>query len=295
VRALLVIAGVSVVVFIVTRLIGDPTDVILPLDATPAQHAALRHQLGLDHSVGVQFVDYFKEVVQGHFGDSFWQLRPALPLAIDHIWPTAVLAVTATFLSILFGVPTGFFAATRPGGAFDRAISGISVAALSIASFWLALMLILAFAVELHWLPTSGLGARNLILPAIAAAAAPAGRMTQIARSAMIEELGQPYIRAVRAKGLSTARTVIVHATRNALIPVVTFAGYEFAVLIGGGLIIVETIFTWPGLGYLTFEALNRRDFPLIQTCVLVIAVVVVITNFVVDALYTVIDPRIRT
>lgn len=295
IRAVLVLFGVSVAVFIVTHLIGDPVSVMLPLDATHAQYVALRHQLGLDRSLGAQFVSYFSDVIRGHFGDSFWQLRPALPLAVDHVWPTAILAVAATFLSLLFGIPAGFFAATRQGKLLDRVIGAISITSLSVASFWLALMLILGFAVELRWFPTSGFGARNLVLPAIAAAAAPFGRVTQIARAAMIEEIGQPYMRAVRAKGLSMSRAVVMHATRNALIPIVTFAGYEFAVLIGGGLIIVESIFSWPGLGYLTFQALDRRDFPLIQTCVLVIGCIVIITNFVVDTLYAVIDPRIRT
>jgi peptide/nickel transport system permease protein len=294
-RALLVVIGVSIVVFVVTHLIGDPVSVMLPLDATHEQYVALRHELGLDHSMGSQFVTYFSDVARGHFGDSLWQQRPALQLALSHIWPTAALAFSATLLSVMIGIPAGFFAAMRSGTAVDRVIGAVSIASVSIASFWLALMLILGFAVELRWLPTSGLGARNLVLPALAASAIPVGRLTQIARSAMIAELGQPYMRAVRAKGLSSTRAVVFHAARNALIPVVTLAGYEFAVLIGGGLIIIETIFSWPGLGYLTFQALDRRDFPLIQTCVLVIAVIVVLTNLLVDMLYSVIDPRIRT
>jgi peptide/nickel transport system permease protein len=294
-RSLLVVVGVSVAVFVVTHLIGDPVSVMLPLDATHEQYVALRHQLGLDHSLGYQFVQYFGEIARGHFGNSLWQQRPALGLAVSHIWPTAVLALSATLFSVVFGIPAGFLAAVRSGTAVDRAIGAVSIISVSIAGFWLALMLILGFAVELRWLPTSGLGAKNLVLPALAASAVPFGRMTQIARSAMIDELGRPYMRAARAKGMSTTRAVAFHATRNALIPVVTLAGYEFAVLIGGGLIIIETIFSWPGLGYLTFQALDRRDFPLIQTCVLLIAVIVVLTNLVVVMLYSVIDPRIRT
>ena len=260
VRAVLVLFGVSIAVFIVTHLIGDPVSVMLPLDATHAQYVALRHQLGLDRWLSAQFVSYFSDVVRGNFGDSFWQLRPALPLAIDHVWPTAVLAVAATFLSLLFGIPAGFFAATRQGALGSRDWSDLDHVALRCELLARA-HVILGFAVELRWFPTSGLGARNIVLPAIAAAAAPFGRVTQIARAAMIEEIGQPYMRAVRAKGLSMSRAVVMHATRNALIPIVTFAGYEFAVLIGGGLIIVESIFSWPGLGYLTFQALDRRDF----------------------------------
>jgi peptide/nickel transport system permease protein len=294
VRAVLVIVGVSVAVFIITHLIGDPVSVMLPLDATHVQYVALRHQLGLDHPLGVQFINYFSGFVRGHFGNSFTQLRPALPLAINHIWPTAVLAFTATVLSVVLGVPAGFLAAMKAGTALDRVTGALSVVSISIAGFWLALMLILVFAVDLRWLPTSGIGLRNLVLPAVTAAAVPFGRVTQIARAAMIDELDRPYMRAVRAKGLSSSRAVAVHATRNALIPIVTLTGYEFAVLLGGGLVIVETIFSWPGLGYLTYQALENRDFPLIQTCILVIAVLVVVTNLCVDMLYGVIDPRIR-
>jgi peptide/nickel transport system permease protein len=294
VHAVLVVVGVSIVVFIVTHLTGDPVKLMLPLDATPEQYAALSHQLGMDKPVFNQFLDYFGNVVHGDFGKSVWQTEPALNLAVSHVWPTVQLATAAIALSALFGVPAGFLAAVKMDTVIDRAVSALSILSVSIASFWLALMLILVFAVELHWFPTSGIGGRNLVLPAVAAAAQPFGRLVQVGRAAMIDELAQPYVRVARAKGLSTGRTVATHATRNALIPVVTLAGFEFASIVGAGLILIETIFNWPGIGYLTYQALIHRDFPLIQACIVVIAVIVVGVNLLIDLLYGLIDPRTR-
>jgi peptide/nickel transport system permease protein len=293
-HAFLVVVGVSVVVFIVTHLTGDPVKLMLPLDATPEQYAALSHQLGMDKPLLTQFVDYFGNVLHGDFGDSVWQSTPALNLALAHVWPTVELGVSAIALSVVLGVPAGFLAAVKMDTFVDRAVGAVSILSVSIASFWLALMLILVFAVELRWLPTSGIGTRNLVLPAVAAAAQPFGRLVQVGRAAMIDELGQPYVRFARAKGFSTSRTVVSHATRNALIPVVTLAGFEFAAIVGAGLILIETIFNWPGIGYLTYQALIHRDFPLIQACIVVIAVIVVVTNLLIDLLYGVIDPRTR-
>jgi peptide/nickel transport system permease protein len=294
-HAFLVIIGVSVVVFIVTHLIGDPIKLMLPLDATNEQYLALKHQFGLDQSTSDQFLHYFENAARGDFGTSIWQGEPAMRVAIHHVLPTIELAVAAITLSAFFGIQAGFLAALNVDTWIDRTVSAISIAAVSIASFWLALMLILVFAVQLHWLPTSGLGVRNLVLPAIAAAAHPFGRLIQVSRAAMIDELGQPYVRVARAKGLSRSSTVVLHATRNALIPVVTLAGFEFATIVGAGLILIETIFNWPGIGYLTYQALIHRDFPLIQACIIVIALLVVVTNILVDALYGVIDPRTRS
>jgi peptide/nickel transport system permease protein len=294
VHAVLVVVGVSVVVFIVTHLIGDPVNLMLPLDATHSQYQALSHQLGLDRSLGRQFVDYFGNILQGDFGTSFWQSRPALNVALDHVMPTIELGLTAILLSAVLGITAGFAAAVKPGGVVDRVVGTLSMLGVSIASFWLALVLIMLFSVRFHWFPTSGLGLRNIVLPAVAASAHPFGRLAQVARGAMIDELGQPYVRLARAKGLSTPQILAFHAARNALIPVVTLAAFEFASIVGAGLILIETIFNWPGIGYLTYQALNHRDFPLIQACIVVIAVVVVATNLVVDALYGIIDPRTR-
>ena len=294
VHAVLVVVGVSIVVFIVTHLIGDPVNLMLPLDATHSQYQALSHQLGLDQSLGRQFVNYFGNMLQGDFGTSFWQSQPALNVALGHVMPTIELGLAAIVLSAVFGVAAGFAAAVKPGGVVDRVVGALSMLGVSVASFWLALVLIMLFSVRLHWFPTSGIGLRNLVLPAVAASAQPFGRLAQLARGAMIDELGQPYVRLARAKGLSTPRILVFHAARNALIPVVTLAAFEFATIVGAGLILIETIFNWPGIGYLTYQALNHRDFPLIQACIVVIAVVVVATNLVVDALYGIIDPRTR-
>jgi peptide/nickel transport system permease protein len=292
VHALLVIIGVSVVVFTVTHFIGDPVHLMLPLDATPEQYVALKKQLGLDHPFFVLFANYFSDAARGDFGVSLWQSRPALGITLHHVLPTVWLASAAVIGSVVLGVPAGFIAAVKVDSAIDRALSFLAVASISVATFWLALMLILLFAVELHWFPTSGYGLKNVVLPALAAAALPFGRVMQLARAAMAEELGQPYVRAARARGLSTTRIVAAHAARNASIPVLAFVGFEYAALMGAGMIVIETIFNWPGVGYLTYQALQHRDFPLIQTCVLVIAVIVVFTNFAVDMLHRALDPR---
>lgn len=294
-QAFAAVVGASVVVFILTHLIGDPVRVMLPIDATQVQYVAMRHRLGLDHPLSVQLVNYFADVLRGHFGESIWQQRPAFELALDHVPPTAELAFAGILVSALLGIPAGFLAATHQGKMIDQIVNAWSIASISIANFWLALMLILVFSVELRWLPTSGGGFRGLILPTLAVAAAPFGRLAQMSRAAMIEELGRPYVLAARARGMSVHRAVLFHATRNALIPIVTLGGFEFAALFGGHLVIIETIFSRPGLGYLTYQALNHRDFPLIQACVFVIVMCVIFINFAVDIFYTVIDPRVRT
>jgi peptide/nickel transport system permease protein len=289
-----VLIGVTILVFVVTHMVGDPVSVMLPLNATPEQYDALRHEFGLDSSLGVQFVHYFGSILHGDFGLSYWQKRPALQLAIDHVLPTLELAATTLTLGAVVGVPAGFLAAIRPDGLLDRVLSALSIVSLSVAYFWVSLMLILVFAVELHWLPTSGHSLRGIVLPTVAASLYPFGHLVQISRAAMLEELARPYVVTARAKGLSTRETVLSHAARNALIPVVTMAGFEFGRMMAGTLVVIEIVFNWPGIGYLTYQALIQRDFPLIQTCILVIGVLVVATNLVVDLLYSVIDPRVR-
>jgi peptide/nickel transport system permease protein len=293
-RALLVVAGVAVVVFIVTHLVGDPARLVLPLDASHAQYVHMRHELGTDKPLSTQFFEYFSHVLRGNFGTSFWFQTPVLPLVLSRVPATLALGAAAVGLGIIFGVPAGFLAAIKADTAVDRFISSLSVLGVSIANFWLALILILVFAVQLRWLPTSGYGWRNLVLPALAAAAYPFGQLSQIARASMLEELEKPYMLAARARGLSVTAAVMTHATRNALIPIITIAGFEFGRVVAGFLIVIEIIFSWPGVGNLMFVALSHQDFPLIQACVLVIAVLVVVTNLSVDLLYSVIDPRLR-
>jgi peptide/nickel transport system permease protein len=294
-HSFIVILGVSVAVFIVTHLVGDPVSVMLPLNASPEQAAALRAELGVDRPLFTQFTDYFASLFQGDFGRSYWQRRPALDVALDHVMPTVYLAAATIGLGALLGIPAGFISAIKEGTFVDRALSTLSITGLSIAQFWLSLILILVFAVELGWLPTSGYSAKGLILPMLASATYPFGQLQQIARAAMLDELGRPYIVAARSKGLSMNETVVKHAARNALIPVVTMAGFEFGRIVAGFLVVIEIIFNWPGIGYLTYQALIQRDYPLIQACILIVAVLVVTINLLVDVLYRVIDPRVRT
>ena len=293
-RAVAVIFGVTVAVFIVTHLIGDPARLILPLDASHSQYLALREKLGENDSLLTQFWRFLSHAARGDFGQSLWQGTPALPLALRHVGATLALGGVAVGLGVLVGVPSGFIAALRAHSRIDKAVSGLSLLGVSVANFWLGLILILVFAVDLHWLPTSGYGARNLILPALAAAAYPFGQITQLSRAAMLEQLAQPYFVAARAKGLSRAEALALHAARNAMIPVITVAGYEFGRIVAGFVVVIETLFAWPGLGRLTFDALTRHDFPLIQACIFVMAVLVVAINLVVDVLYRLIDPRVK-
>jgi peptide/nickel transport system permease protein len=291
-QSVLVVVAVSVVVFIVTHLVGDPVRLMLPLNASHAQYLAIRHELGLDRPVYAQFGSYVRSLVKGDLGESLWQHQPAFSIALRAVWPTVVLGGLALGLGAILGIVVGSVAAIKAGTILDRAISMLSMAGVSIASFWLSLMLIWLFAVRLHWLPTSGYSVRGLVLPAAAAAAYPFGHVTQIARATMIDELSRPYVVAARSKGLSTAETVIFHATRNALIPIVTVTGFEFGRIMAGALVVIETIFGWPGIGNLTYQALSRHDYPLIQACVFLIAVFVVGINLVVDLVYSIIDPR---
>ena len=292
-QAVFIVLGVSVVVFVLTHLIGDPARLLLPLDASHEQYLRMRERLGLDVPLLTQLGDFLGDVVRGDFGVSLWFGEPALEVALSHVWPTIQLALAAIGIAVVVGIPMGFLAAVNAGSWLDRVLSVVSLAGVSVANFWLSLMLIMIFAVQLGLLPTSGYGLPNLVLPALAASAYPLGQIAQMSRSAMLEELRQPYIVAIRAKGVPLRAVVARHAGRNALIPVMTVTGFEFGRIVGGFVVVVEVIFAWPGIAQLTFTALSRHDFPLIQACIFVVAVLVVLTNLVVDALYSVVDPRV--
>jgi peptide/nickel transport system permease protein len=280
-HGLIVIIGVVVVVFVVTRLIGDPVDVMLPLEATPEQRAAFEAALGLDKPIAVQFVNYVWDLSRLDFGDSLWQQRPALEIVWERLPKTLLLIVTSIVIATVLAVPLGVIAALNPGGMIDRVTVVISLIALSVPQFWLGLLLILLFSVTLGWLPSGGAGTLwHLILPAVTLALPAMTRLVMVVRSQMIDELNAQYIKTVEAKGLSTFRIVGVHALRNAAVPVLT--------------LVVETVFAWPGLGLVALQAIQRQDLVLLQAIVFVIAVMVVVFNLVVDLLYKRIDPRIK-
>lgn len=290
-----VVVGVTVIVFVVTRLIGDPVSLMLPLEATAEQRAAFAASLGLDQPIPTQFADFLQGAVRLDFGDSLWQARPAFDIVRETLPRTVLLVVVGLALAVVLAIPVGIFASLRPGSWIDRALVTGSLIGLSIPQFWLGLMLILLFAVWLGVLPTSGTGGfEHLILPAVTLALPTFGRLTMMVRSSMIDELNLPYVETSRAKGMPEWRTVFLHAFRNASNPTVTMIGWEAIRAIAGYSVIVESVFAWPGIGFMAIRAINQQDLVLLQAIVFVVAVIVVVVNLAMDFIYKLIDPRIQ-
>ena len=291
----LVVFLVTVVVFVTTRLVGDPVDVLLPFESTPEQRAEFRHQLGLDRSIPVQFWEYLKDVAHLDFGQSLVLREDAMGIVLERLPATLELVAAGMGLAFVVSMVLGVLAALRPGGWFDRVAVVGSLAALSMPEFWVGLLLIYIFAVWLGVLPSSGKGGLDhLILPAVTMAFATIGRMVMIVRSSMLDELAQPYVQTARAKGLSVFRTVGVHAMRNVSVPVVTLFGWEVILALAGYTAVVETVFAWPGIGFLAYNAIVDQDLILLQAIVFLVAIFVVVINILIDVLYRVIDPRIQ-
>jgi peptide/nickel transport system permease protein len=294
-HGLIVVVGVTVAVFVVTRLISDPVNVMLPLEASAEERAAFAAKLGLDQPIWAQFLDYLRQLARLDLGTSLWQNRPALTIVMEHLPITLLLVVTSIVIAVVAAIPLGVVAARRPGGWVDRVTVVLSLVALSVPQFWLGLLLILLFAVTLGLLPSGGAGsAAHLVLPAVTLAIPTMTRLVMVTRSQMIDELNTQYVRTLEAKGLSTWRIVAVHGLRNAAVPVLTLASWEFIRIFSGYTVVVETVFAWPGLGRLALQAIQRQDLVLVQAVVLVIAVIVVAFNMAVDVAYKAIDPRIR-
>ncbi|MEO1222748.1 MAG: ABC transporter permease [Pseudomonadota bacterium] len=292
---LIVILGVTVVVFVITRMIGDPVDIMLPLEATEEQRAAFEAQLGLDRPIVVQFVNYVWDLTRFDFGNSLWLDRPALDIVFERLPITLLLVVSSIVLATVIAIPLGIIAALNPGSFIDRITVILSLVALSLPQFWLGLLLIVLFSVTLSWLPTGGIGGlSHLVLPAVTLALPAMTRLVMVVRSQMIDELNAQYIKTTEAKGLSQFRIVGVHAMRNAAVPVLTLVAWEFIRILSGYTVVVETVFAWPGLGLLALQAIQRQDLVLLQAIVFVIAVIVVVFNFGVDVIYKAIDPRIK-
>ena len=294
-QGLLVIFGVTVMVFVFTRLVGDPVKVMLPLEASTQERAAFKHQLGLDRSIPAQFVSYVGSLARGDLGTSLWQRRPAVDIVLEALPRTLELVLAAIALAVLLAIPLGVLAALRPGRALDRVAVVLSLAGLSIPQFWLALLLILVFAVRIRLFPTAGMGGpEHLVLPMLALAFPALGRIAMIVRSSMIDELNQQYVKTADAKGLPRRRIVGVHALRNASIPALTLTGWELIRALAGYSVVVEAVFAWPGIGLLANQALDQQDLILLQAIVFVVAVMVVLVNVAVDILYKAVDPRIK-
>lgn len=294
-HGLIVILGVTIIVFVVTRLIGDPVKVMLPMEATLEQRAAFEKQLGLDRPIPIQFLDFLADLVRLDFGDSLWQHRPAMEIVFEKLPLTLELAFIGIGLAFILAIPLGIVAALRPGGISDRVTVFFSLIGLSIPQFWLGLLFIVVFAVKLRWLPTSGMATpAHIIMPAITLALPALARLVMIVRSSMIDELNRHYVMTGFAKGLPFLRVVGVHALRNAALPVVTLCGWELIRAIAGYSVVVETVFAWPGLGLTAMQAIERDDLILLQAIVFTVAITVVLINILMDVIYSIIDPRLK-
>lgn len=293
-RTLLVLWGVSTIVFIVTRLSGDPIMLMVPPDMPRAQVEQVRHQFGLDRPLPVQYATFLGKAVTGDFGVSIRQRQPALQLALQRLPATLQLAVLSFLFAVLVGVPLGIIAAVKPRSLFDNLTMTIAVVGQAIPTFFLGILLILFVAVQLHWLPVGGRDDwRSWILPTVTLGTYAMASIARLTRAAMLEVLTQDYVRTGRAKGLSERAVILRHAFRNALIPIVTIMGLQFGTLLGGA-VVTETIFSWPGLGLLAIYGIRNRDYPVVQASVFLAACAFVLVNLAVDLLYGQLDPRIR-
>lgn len=294
-QGVLVIFLLTTIVFVVTRLIGDPVNVMLPLEATPELRAEFSHALGLDRPILVQYVDYLGDLTRLDFGESLWQRRPALDVIKEHFPKTMELVFLSIALALSLSVPLGTLAATRPGSPRDQITTAGSLLGLSMPEFWVGLLLIVVFAVQLGWFPVAGAGTpRHYVLPVITMTLPILARLTMVVRSSMVDELNEPYIQTARAKNIRLHRVIGIHALRNASIPILTLTGFELIRALAGYTVLVETVFAWPGLGFTASQAIFQQDLILLQAIVIVIAGVVTIINIGIDILYKLIDPRIK-
>jgi len=294
-QSALTLVGVSLLVFVILRVIpGDPAKMLLPEGAPQSAIEELNRELGLREPIWIQYGLFVRSVVRGDFGQSFQYRAPALRVVVERVPATIQLALTAMVLTVLVGVSIGVLAAVRRGTGYDYAGTVLAVLGQSLPNFWLGIMLVLLFGVTLRWLPTSGFqGWQYLVLPSITLAAFPTALVARLTRSSLLEILSQEYIRTGRAKGLAEPAVILRHALRNATIPLLTLLGLQIGTLLGGA-VITESIFAWPGMGKLVVDAIFFRDFPVVQTVLILSATLFVAINLLVDLLYTVLDPRIR-
>ena len=293
--AAVVIAGVSLLVFLLIHLIpGDPVEVMLGESSQPADRAALRHALHLDLPLYQQMGNYYVRLLHLDFGTSLHSKRAIADLLLERIPATFELALAALVFAVLIAFPLGMLAAVRKGGAWDDGAMVFSMIGISIPNFWMGPILILVFSLWLGWFPVSGReGPTSLILPALTLGTAMAAILSRMVRTTLLEVLSEDYIRTAYAKGLDSRTVLLGHALRNALLPVITLLGLQLGALLAGA-VITEIVFSWPGVGQLTIEAIQRRDYPVVQACVLLVSVTYVVVNTATDLVYAWLDPRIR-
>jgi peptide/nickel transport system permease protein len=294
VQGVLVLLGVTTIVFGLTFLAGDPAASLAPLESTPEEREAFRHNMGLDRPVPVQYADFLAHAVRGDFGSSYGSKEPAMGIVLERLPATLRLTAMAVVFALVVSIPLGLLAAMHHDGWVDVAARLFAFVGQSIPVFLLGMVLILVFGVALRWLPSSGAESwQSLIMPAVSVGSFSAAVLARLLRSSLLEVLGQEYIRTAYAKGLRGRAVIIRHALRNAALPFITMLGLQVGFLLSGA-VVAETIFAYPGVGRLAVDAISRKDVPVIQAFVSVAAVIVVLANLLVDLAYTRIDPRIR-
>jgi peptide/nickel transport system permease protein len=294
-RTLLTLWFVVTFAFIVLRVSGDPVQSLLGPDATIEEIAQFREAWGLDRPLPEQYLRYVVQMASGEFGTSYRDGRSVTEIIAERVPWTVLLGLSAYAVAILVGVPAGIVAALRRGSALDRLVMGFAVFGFALPNFFLGILLILLFSLTLQWLPSSGTGSiLHLLMPAATLGVYTAGTLARFTRSAMLEVLSKPYMRAAAAKGAPPLYRVLRHALPNAAIPIVTVIGLNLGALVGGA-VVVETVFAWPGIGRLLVTAVTSRDLAVVQALVLLVAVTMVAANLAVDLLYGLLDPRIRT
>lgn len=299
-QSLIVLNGVLLIVFLMLHLTGDPAGVLMPIDATQEDLARFRRDMGFDQPLHVQYFYFLfghgernKGVLLGDFGFSYRHEVPAMGLVVEHIPATVYLALASLVIALAIAIPAGILSAVFRNTWIDHVSSVVSMFGQSLPNFWMGLMLIIVFSVYLRWLPTSGYeGLQHVILPALTAGLYATARIMRMMRSTLLEVMGLDFVRTARAKGLGETAVVIRHALKNAAIPVVTLVGLELGLLLSGT-VVTEVVFAWPGVGFLTVDAIVNQDYPVVQAAVTLLAIMFVAVNLTVDVTYAWLDPRI--
>ena len=293
-QAIISIVAVSVIVFLLGRITGDPVDLLLPIDATEEDREILTEHLGLDEPLFKQYFLFMGNAVQGDFGDSTRTGRPTMDMVGERFPATLQLAGAAMLISLIISIPVGVYSAKRRGGFFDFLARMLAILGQSVPSFFLGIMLMYIFAVNLGWLPVAGKdGFDHIILPAMALGWAISAGIMRLTRSSMLEVLDSDYVKLARIKGVPEFMVTWKHAFKNAALPVLTYSAMIFVIIIGGT-VVIEKVFAWPGIGSLVVESVTARDFPVVQTVVMLLCAIFVLTNLVVDLLYGYLNPKIR-
>lgn len=292
---MVVVFGVVCIVFLLIHVVpGDPVEVMLGESARPTDRAALRAELGLDRPLATQWVEYMRDLAKLDLGTALHSKRPVSELILERFPATLQLAAGGMLIALLIGLPLGILAALRVGTGWDFGAMSFSLLGVSIPNFWMGPLLILVFSLWLGWFPVSGkAGLSSIVLPALTLGTALAAILSRMVRAALLDVLHEDYVLTAHAKGLAPRIVVVHHALRNAALPVLTVLGLQLGTLLGGA-VVTETVFDWPGLGQLIIESIGRRDYPVVQGCVLVIALVYVVVNTLTDLAYGLLDPRVR-